>query len=288
MIKKIILKRATQSIINRSKLRKFVAKGGKIQKIKAQKSAPVFKNVEAQAAQTKFVQKFGENPGFGSGRGLRIEEASELGAKELAASTARAKWNKQITKFVTRKRSTLASRVKTWRNKNLASGQVTASAFKTREASANYPLIKRSIKKAKIKEYDKALGSADTTAKNIYQKTLTMFTSKSGADPLKHKLVDTKFITTKKYRKGKPRGVSERDLLWAPRGPQGESFARVSGAAHYERQRRSDWFKKPEVIEALAKGKTTKSKVYGAWLKDEAKRRREFAQSFIKTTKKKK
>ena len=273
MIKKIILKRATQSIINRSKLRKFIAKGGKIQKIKAQKSAPVFKNVEAQAAQTKFVKTFGENPGFGSGRGLRIEEASELGAKELAASTARSKWNKQITKFVTRKRSTLAGRVK---------------SFREQTGVKKIAYLKKGLKKRKVEEYNKALGSADTTAKNIYQKTLTMFTGKSGADPLKHKLVDTKFITTKKYRKGKPKGVSERDLLWAPRGPQGESFARVSGAAHYERQRRSDWFKKPEVIEALAKGKTTKSKVYGAWLKDEAKRRQEFAQSFIKTTKKKK
>ncbi len=280
MIKKIILKKGTQAIINKAKLRKFVKKGGKIQKLPSQKAAPVFKNTEAQAAQTKFVEKFGENPGFGSGRGLRIQEASELGAKELAASTARAKWNKQITKFVTRKRSTIASRVKTFRRENIASGQVTATAFKTREASANYPRIKKSIKSAKIREYNKAIGAADNKAQSIYQKTLTMFTGKSGADPLKHKLVDTKFITTKKYRKGKPKGVSERDLLWAPRGPHGESFSKLSGAAHHERQRRLDWFKKPEVIEALAKGKTTRSKVYGAWLRDEAKRRQEFARSF--------
>ena len=72
------------------------------------------------------------------------------------------------------------------------------------------------------------------------------------------------------------------------KGWHGESFAKLKGAAWHEQKRRSDWFKKPEVIEALAKGKTTRSKVYGAWLRDEAKRRREFAQSFIKTTKKKK
>ena len=269
MIKKIILKRATQSIINRSKLRKFVAKGGKIQKIKAQKSAPVFKNVEAQAAQTKFVQKFGENPGFGSGRGLRIEEASELGGRELAASTARAKWHKTMIKFVDRTRARTATAIKSYKAKT---GKVS----------------KKQVKVLKIKSYEKAIGAADTKAQNIYQKTLTMFTGKSGADPLKHKLVDTKFITTKKYRKGKPVGVTERDLLWAPRGTHGESFSKLSGAAHHERQRRKDWFNKPETIEALAKGKTTKSKVYGAWLKDEAKRRQEFAQSFIKVKKKKK
>ena len=72
------------------------------------------------------------------------------------------------------------------------------------------------------------------------------------------------------------------------KGWHGESFAKLKGAAWHEGKRRSDWFKKPEVIEALAKGKTTKSKVYGAWLKDEAKRRQEFAQSFIKVKKKKK
>ena len=279
MIKKIILKRATQSIINRSKLRKFIAKGGKIQKIKAQKSAPVFKNVEAQAAQTKFVKTFGENPGFGSGRGLRIEEASELGAKELAASTARAKWNKQITKFVTRKRSTLAGRVKTFRRENIASGQVTATAFKTREASANYPKIKKSIKSAKIREYNKALGAADTKARSVYQKTLTMFTGKSGADPLKHKLVDTKFITTKKYRKGKPRGVSERDLLWAPRGTHGESFSKLSGAAYHEKGRMIKFANMPG-------NKTSDGQVkWNKFWKQERQRKREWAQSFPKKKK---
>jgi len=285
MIKKIILKKATRAIINRGKLRKFVARGGKIKQLPAQKSTPVFKNTEAQAAQTKFVEKFGENPGFGSGRGLRIEEASELGAKELAASTARAKWNKQITKFVTRKRSTIASRVKTWRDTNLSRGYY-GMGPKPKEATLHFSKVKRSIKSAKIREYNKAIGAADTKAQSIYQKTLTMFTGKSGADPLKHKLVDTKFITTKKFKRGKMDEWSE--SMMPGKGWHGESFAKLKGAAWHEQKRRSDWFKKPEVIEALAKGRTTKSKVYGAWLKDEAKRRREFAQSFIKTTKKKK
>ena len=255
-------------------VRKFIIKGFSkkfkgVQKLKPQKSPTTFKNTEAEVAQSKFRNIFGENPGYGTGRGLRIAEASELGAKELASATMRAKWNKQITKFVTRNRAKAASNIKTYKAQT---GKVT----------------KKQIKTLKIKAYDKALGHADPKARSIYQKTLTMFTSKSGADPLKHKLVDTKFITTKKYRKGKPKGVSERDLLWAPRGPHGESFSKLSGAAWHERQRKADWFKKPEVIEALAKGKTTRSKVYGAWLRDEAKRRREFAQSFIKTTKKKK
>jgi len=65
-----------------------------------------------------------------------------------------------------------------------------------------------------------------------------------------------------------------------------ERGADLSGEAHYERQRRKAWFNKPKIKEALAQGRTTKSKVYGAWLKDEAKRRKEFAIAF--GTKKKK
>jgi hypothetical protein len=283
MIKKIILKRATQAILNKSKLRKFIGRGGKITKIKAQESIPVFKHADQEIARKSFKKTFGKLKEHES---INIADATELAAKELANTTANVKWTKQINKFVTRKRSTLASRVKTWRNKNLASGQVNPVAFKVREASANYPLVKRSVKKAKIKAYNKALGAADTKAKSVYQKTHLLFTGKSGADPLKHKLVETKFITTKKFRKGKMDDWSE--SMMPGKGFHGESFAKLKGAAWHEHKRRSDWFKKPEVIEALAKGKTTKSKVYGAWLKDEAKRRREFAQSFIKTTKKKK
>ena len=278
MSKKIILKRGTQAIINRAKLRKFVAKGGKIKKLPAQKAAPTFKNVEAQAAQTKFVKTFGENPGFGSSRGLRIEEASELGAKELAASTARAKWNKQKTKFVTRKRSTIASRVKTWRDTNLSKGYY-GMGPKPKEATLHFSKVKRSIKSAKLREYNKAIGAADTTAKNIYQKTLTMFTGKSGADPLKHKLVDTKFITTKKYRKGKPRGVSERDLLWAPRGTHGESFSKLSGAAYHEKGRMIKFANLPG-------NKTSDGEViWNKFWKQERQRKREWAQSFPKKKK---
>ena len=277
MVKKFIV----SALLRYPKSKKF--KG--VQKLKPQKSITTFKNSEAEAAQSKFRNIFGENPGYGTGRSFRIAEASELGAKELASATMRSKWNKQITKFVTRKRSTLATRVKNWRDTNLASGQLSSDAFKVREAAANYPLVKRSLKTAKLREYKSALKAADTKARSIYTKTLQRFTGKSGADPLKHKLVETKFITSRKWKKGKPIGVTDKDMLWAPKGPQGESFGKISGAAHYERQRRKDWFNKPETIKALTQGKTTKSKVYGSWLKDEAKRRKEFSDAFRKKKK---
>tara|TARA_R100000008_G_scaffold36655_1_gene20874 strand:+ start:340 stop:1170 length:831 start_codon:yes stop_codon:yes gene_type:complete len=276
MIKKIILKRATQAIINKGKLRKFVAKGGKIKKLPAQKAIPTFKHADQEIARKSFKQTFGK---LKEHKTINIADATELAAKELANTTANVKWKKQITKFVTRKRSTIGSRVRSFRKENIASGQVTASAFKTREASANYPRIKRSIKSAKIREYNLALTAADTKAKSVYQKTHLLFTGKSSADPLKHKLTETKFITTKKFRKGKPVGVTERDLLWAPRGTHGESFSKLSGAAYHEKGRMIKFANMPG-------NKTSDGQVkWNKFWKQERQRKREWAQSFPKKKK---
>jgi len=263
MIKKIINPDLIVRL-RKFKLKQFVKRGGKIQKIKAQKSIPVFKHADPEKAQKSFKETFGK---LREHKTINIADATELAAKELANTTANVKWQKQITKFVSRNRAKAGSNIKAYKAKT---GKVTTKQIKT----------------LKIKAYDKALGHADTKAKSVYQKTHLLFTGKSSADPLKHKLVDTKFITTKKFRKGPMDKWSE--SMMPGKGWHGESFAKLKGAAWHEGKRRSDWFKKPEVIEALAKGKTTKSKVYGAWLKDEAKRRQEFAQSFIKVKKKKK
>jgi hypothetical protein len=235
MIKKIILKRATQAILNKSKLRKFVKRGGKIKQLPAQKSIPVFKHADPEKAQKSFKQTFGK---LKEHETIRIADATELAAKELATTTANVKWQKQITKFVTRKRSTLAGRVKTWRQQNLASGQVNPAAFKTREASANYPLVKRSVKKAKIREYNKALTSADTKAKSVYQKTHLLFTGKSGADPLKHKLVETKFITTKKFRKGPMDD-------WSKSMMPGKQYSKMERGAYGQKRRMAEFANLP-------------------------------------------
>tara|TARA_B100000427_G_scaffold280259_1_gene250800 strand:+ start:2660 stop:3487 length:828 start_codon:yes stop_codon:yes gene_type:complete len=274
MIKKIILKKATQSIINRSKLRKFIGRGGKIQKFKAQ-PAPIksgkWTDVDADMrARSKFDEIF-DSSEDNIYQGVKILSVRKAAAESLASKTAIKKWNRSLPKHIKRERSAIASRVRTWRQQNLASGQVN-------------PVVKRSIKKAKVASFIKTLDRKDLQFEKIRSKTSQLFTGRSGKNPLQHKLTETKFITTKKFKKGKMDEWSE--SMMPGKGWHGESFAKVSGAAHYERQRRSDWFKKPEVIEALAKGKTTKSKVYGAWLKDEAKRRREFAIAF--STKKKK
>ena len=194
---------------------------------------------------------------------IRIcQEASELGGRELAASTARAKWNKQITKFVTRKRSTLASRVK---------------SFRQQTGVKKIAVLKKGLKKRKVEEYNKALTSADTKAKSVYQKTHLLFTGKSSADPLKHKLVDTKFITTKKFRKGPMDKWSE--SMMPGKGWHGESFAKLKGAAYHEKGRMIKFANMPG-------NKTKDGQVkWNKFWKQEQKRKREWAQSFPKKKK---
>ena len=274
MIKKIIINPNLLVRLRKFKLKQFVKRGGKIQKIKAQKVPATFKHADETVAQKSFKQTFGK---LKEHETIRIADATELAAKELATTTANVKWQKQITKFVTRKRSTLASRVKTWRQQNLASGQVNPAAFKTREASANYPLVKRSVKKAKIREYNKALTSADTKAKSVYQKTHLLFTGKSGTDPLKHKLVETKFITTKKFRKGPMDDWSK--SMMPGKGFHGESFAKLKGAAYHEKGRMIKFANMPG-------NKTKDGQVkWNKFWKQEQKRKREWAQSFPKKKK---
>jgi hypothetical protein len=286
MIKKIILKRGTQAIINKAKLRKFVAKGGKIKKIKAQ-STPIksskWTDVDADILARKKFDSIFDSSEDNIYEGVKILSFRKAAAESLASKTAIKKWNKSLPKHIKRERSIIASRVKTWRDTNLSRGYYGIGP-KPKEATLHFPKVKRSIKKAKDKAFIKTLERKDLQFEKIRSKTSELFTGRSGKNPFKHKLVETKFITTKKFKKGKMDKWSE--SMMPGKGWHGESFAKLKGAAWHEQKRKKDWFNKPEVKKALAEGRTTRSKVYGAWLKDEAKRRREFAIAF--STKKKK
>ena len=104
-----------------------------------------------------------------------------------------------------------------------------------------------------------------------------MFTGKSGTDPLKHKLVDTKFITTKKFRKGKMDKWSE--SMMPGKGFHGESFAKLKGAAYLEKGRQIKFANMPG-------NKTSDGQVkWSKFWSEERKRKREWAQSFPKKKK---
>jgi len=280
MIKKIILKRATQSIINKSKLRKFIGRGGKIQKIKAQ-SSPIksgkWTDVDADMrARTKFDSIF-DSSEDNIYQGVKILSVRKAAAESLASKTAVKKWNRSLPKHIKRERSTIASRVRSFRKENLASGQVNPSAFKTREASANYPLIKRSIKKSKNQSFIKVLDRKDLQFEKIRSKTSELFTGRSGKNPLTHKLTDTKFITTKKFKKGKMDEWSQ--SMMPAKGFQGESFAKLKGAAYHEKRRMIKFANMPG-------NKTSDGQVkWSKFWNEEKKRKREWAQSFPKKKK---
>jgi len=253
MIKKIILKRATQSIINRSKLRKFVAKGGKIQKVKAQ-SSPIksgkWTDVDADMkARSKFDEIF-DSSEDNIYQGVKILSVRKAAAESLASKTAIKKWNKSLPKHIKRSRSTIASFVKSNKGK----------------------VSKVGVEKAKIKSFQKVLNRKDLQFETIRSKTSQLFTGRSGKNPLTHKLTDTKFITTKKFRKGKMDEWSQ--SMMPAKGFQGESFAKLKGAAYLEKGRQIKFANMPG-------NKTKDGQVkWGKFWSEERKRKREWAQSF--------
>ncbi len=104
-----------------------------------------------------------------------------------------------------------------------------------------------------------------------------MFTGKSGADPLKHKLVETKFITTKKFKKGPMDDWSK--SMMPGKGFHGESFAKLKGAAYHEKGRMIKFANMPG-------NKTSDGQVkWNKFWKQERQRKREWAQSFPKKKK---
>ena len=116
-----------------------------------------------------------------------------------------------------------------------------------------------------IKKWQKALTKADVGAEKTRVKTELLFTGRRGRNPLDIRSTDIKYITTKRFRKRK---FDQ---------PYPKHYSKLESAAHFEKQRMSAWFKKPEVVSALKEGRTTKKNVWKAFWKEEKRQKREYA-----------
>jgi hypothetical protein len=58
-----------------------------------------------------------------------------------------------------------------------------------------------------LKRYKKVVSETDALASRISQRT----------SPFRHKLTETKFIKSKRFKKGLPRGMTSESMLWAPK-----------------------------------------------------------------------
>ena len=107
MIKKIILKRATQAILNKSKLRKFIGRGGKITKIKPQKSYKVFDETKARVGSEMNIRNQLGGDDFPNWSPKAIQE---LRGESVAIKLANRKFFRTLSKEIKTGRKTIAKK----------------------------------------------------------------------------------------------------------------------------------------------------------------------------------
>ena len=140
-------------------------------------------------------------------------------------------------------------------------------AVQTSEKSF-FKIITKGLKRqSETKFIKKAYTTANVQSVGTYQRTLKKFTGKSGISPFVHKPIPLKFIKSKRFKKGK---FDQ---------PYPQHYSKLESAAHFEKQRMSAWFKKPEVVSALKEGRTTKKNVWKAFWKEEKRQKREYARA---------
>ena len=138
-------------------------------------------------------------------------------------------------------------------------------AVQTSEKSF-FKILRKGLKRqSETKFIKKAYTTANVQSVGTYQRTLKKFTGKSGISPFVHKPTPLKFIKSKRFKKGK---FDQ---------PYPQHYSKLESAAHFEKQRMSSWFKKPEVVSALKEGRTTKKNVWKAFWKEEKRQKREYA-----------
>ena len=116
-------------------------------------------------------------------------------------------------------------------------------AVQTSEKSF-FKILRKGLKRqSETKFIKKAYDTANVQSVGVFQRTLKKFTGKSGVSPFVHKPTPLKFIKSKRFKKGK---FDQ---------PYPQHYSKLESAAHFEKQRMSSWFKKPEVVSALKEGR---------------------------------
>ena len=186
-----------------------------------------------QVARSKFNRIF--DPDNNTWESIRTKAIKSEAAKDIASRTGTKQWGTLIRKNLTRE----------------------GIFKKTISTSKDKPSF--------IKKWQKSLTKADVGSEATRVRTELLFTGRRGRDPLDIRSTDIKYITTKRFKKGK---FDQ---------PYPQHYSKLGSAAHFEKQRMSSWFKKPEVVSALKEGRTTKKNVWKAFWKEEKRQKREYA-----------
>ena len=231
-------------------LQRFLASGGKIQKLNPKKFKRQYSsgtNRSSKIADQNIRDTLGPDPlEFGT---VKHQSARILRQESIGRRLAERKFIRDLPTEIKKGRTVIARKLKSFDpNKRgaykslkvtpkykaesttkgfsyIANKDITQSSFKSPKNLIHYfksgsagtiigkPKIvtSKSLRQAKatsaLKRYKKVVSETDVLASRISERT----------SPFKHILTETKFIKSKRFKKGLPKGMTSEGMLWAPK-----------------------------------------------------------------------
>jgi hypothetical protein len=200
-----MIKKAPMRIVGYSKKYKYT-------KLPAQKVKRPSSGSSSEIADQNIRDILGPSPlEFGT---VKHESARILRQESIGRRLAERKFVRDLPKEIKKGRIVIARKLKSFDPIKKSTYKPIKSPTSTDIKFQSYPKKFTSsiaLKKAKstsaLKRYKKVVSETDVLASRISQRT----------SPFKHILTETKFIKSKKFKKGLPKGETSKSMLWAPK-----------------------------------------------------------------------
>ena len=220
-------------------LQRFIASGGKIQKLKPKKFKRQYSSGtdrSSKIADQNIRDTLGPDPlEFGT---AKHQSARILRQESIGRRWAERKFVRSLPQEIKKGRTVIARKLKSFDPIKKSAYKPIKSPTSTDIKFHNYPkkfTASIALKKAKstsaLKRYKKVVSETDVLASRISERT----------SPFKHILTETKFIKSKRFKKGK---FDQ---------PYPKTFSKLETAAYYEGKRRKEYFGKRNITKATSK-----------------------------------
>jgi hypothetical protein len=200
-----MIKKAPMRIVGYSKKYKYT-------KLPAQKVKRPSSGSSSEIADQNIRDILGPSPlEFGT---VKHESARILRQESIGRRLAERKFIRDLPKEIKKGKIVIARKLKSFDPIKKSTYKPIKSPTSTDIKFQSYPKKFTSsiaLKKAKstsaLKRYKKVVSETDVLASRISQRT----------SPFKHILTETKFIKSKKFKKGLPKGETSKSMLWSPK-----------------------------------------------------------------------
>jgi hypothetical protein len=200
-----MIKKAPMRIVGYSKKYKYT-------KLPAQKVKRPSSGSSSEIADQNIRDILGPSPlEFGT---VKHESARILRQESIGRRLAERKFVRDLPKEIKKGKIVIARKLKSFDPIKKSTYKPIKSPTSTDIKFQSYPKKFTSsiaLKKAKstsaLKRYKKVVSETDVLASRISQRT----------SPFKHILTETKFIKSKKFKKGLPKGETGKSMLWSPK-----------------------------------------------------------------------